>query len=268
MACRGAVGGELLDISSPLLIFLLLNLIAGGGKSSSAARWCAFHFVMVFTSTQPLFAPKAISDWKWFLAVEPIATRCENNHLPFDGRKPTRDWIPRSKHLDGTSVKKESENYWLLKHAPPASPGPDDHPSRETRLTKIFSSNNRSISSEAQHSHVHQSASSVLQFTRCVRFFSKRPKKKAEPFVVGVHCTAALHSVMATAKPAWNASVLLQMRKGCLCFLCITVTQTRSFKLFCSLFGLHNSLPNLHNNKLGKGGNGIGKSTCSWTSGS
>lgn len=62
VSCRGAVGGEPLDISSPLLIFLLLNLIAGGGKSSSAARWCAFHLVMVFTSTQPLFALKAISD--------------------------------------------------------------------------------------------------------------------------------------------------------------------------------------------------------------
>lgn len=119
VARRGAVGGEPLDISSPLLIFRLLNLIAGGGKSSSAARWCAFHLVMVFTTTQPLFSLKAISDWKWFFAVEPIATPCESNHLPFDGRKPTRDWIPRSRHLDGTSFKKESENYWLLKHAPP-----------------------------------------------------------------------------------------------------------------------------------------------------
>lgn len=128
VACRGAVGGEPLDISPPLLIFLLLNLIAGGGRSSSAARCCAFHLVLVFTSTQALFALKAISDWKCFLAVEPIATRCENNHLPFDGRKPTRDWIPRSRHLDGTSFKKESENYWLLKH---------DHPSGETQLTKI-----------------------------------------------------------------------------------------------------------------------------------
>lgn len=117
--CRWAVGGEPPDISSALLIFLLLNLIAGGGKSSSATCWCAFHLVTVFTSTQPLFAPRAISDWKWFLAVEPIATRCENNHLPFYGRKPTRDWIPHSKHLNSFSFKKESENYWLLKHAPP-----------------------------------------------------------------------------------------------------------------------------------------------------
>lgn len=101
--CRWAVGGEPPDISSALLIFLLLNLIAGGGKSSSATCWCAFHLVTVFTSTQPLFAPRAISDWKWFLAVEPIATRCENNHLPFYGRKPTRDWIPRSKHLNSFS---------------------------------------------------------------------------------------------------------------------------------------------------------------------
>lgn len=155
-ACRGAAGGEPLDISSLLLIFLLLNLIAGGGRSSSAARRCAFHLVLVFTSTQAFFALKAISDWKWFLAVEPIATRCENNHDD-DGRKPTRDWIPRSRHLDGTSFKKESENDWLLKHTPPP-PDPNDHPSRETQLTKIFSSNNRNVfssRSEAQHSHVH-----------------------------------------------------------------------------------------------------------------
>lgn len=83
-----------------------------------------------------------------------------------------------------------------------------------------------------------------------------------------VYCTASLQSVMATAQPGWNASALLGRRKGYLCFLHITVTQTRSFKLFCSLDGLHNSLPNLHNNKLKKGGvrEKKKKSACSWTS--
>lgn len=79
-------------------------------------------------------------------------------------------------------------------------------------------------------------------------------KEKKSPPGMEVYCAAALQSVMATAQPAWNASALLGRRKGYLCFLHITVTQTRSFKLFCSLDGLHNSLPNLHNNKLKKGG--------------
>lgn len=104
----------------------------------------------------------------------------------------------------------------------------------------------------------------VLQLTRCLWLFSKRKKRKS--IVVEVYCTAALHNVMATAQPVWNASVLLGRRKGYLCFLHIAVTQTRSFKLFCPLDGLHNSLPNLHNNKLKKKRGGVRKSTCSWTS--
>lgn len=142
----------------------------------------------------------------------------------------------------------------------PPPPNPADHPSRKNiflEQQKYFQrSSTFPCPPERQFGFtVHQMLEILL-------------KKKAEAFVVGLHCTAALRSVMATAKPAWNASVLLGMRKGCLCFLCITVTQTRSFKLFCSLFGLHKSLPNLHNNKRRKGGNGAGKSTCSWTSGS
>lgn len=70
---------------------------------------------------------------------------------------------------------------------------------------------------------------------------------------MAAYCPTALHSVMATMQPVWNASVLLGRRKGYLCFLHITVTQTCSLKLFCSLDGLHNSLPDLHNNKLKRG---------------
>lgn len=79
------------------------------------------------------------------------------------------------------------------------------------------------------------------------------PKKEKTALVVAAYCPAALHSVMTTAQPGWNASVLLGRRKGYLCFLHITVTQTCSLKLFCSLDGLHNSLPDLHNNKLKRG---------------
>lgn len=53
--------------------------------------------------------------------------------------------------------------------------------------------------------------------------------------------------------PCSQGGMLLGRRKGYLCFLRITVTQTRSLNLFCSLDGLHNSLPDLHNNKLEKG---------------
>lgn len=82
------------------------------------------------------------------------------------------------------------------------------------------------------------------------------------------------HSVMATLR---NASEPLGMRKRDVFVSSrITVTQTRSFKLFFGpSLGDERSLPDLHNNRLegglgfeGGGGGSGKKATFSWTSGS